>query len=94
MAETWKEVFETVKGYTFDHEEADRFNTPKNIRRVRESFGFGSTLFARYIGCKPFDVLLWEKGEKECPRGTIRLIYLLDKHPELMDDLMNEVDGI
>jgi HTH-type transcriptional regulator / antitoxin MqsA len=62
----------------------------KELRRIRKKLGLTQKEAAAVFGGGVNAFSRYEKGEIEPSTSTRKLLYLLDKHPELLKELVNE----
>lgn len=68
-------------------EEVDRIPSQHTIRRIRKKLGLSQREASRILGGGPNAFEKYERGEVEPSRVMGNLLYLLDRHPELLNDL-------
>jgi HTH-type transcriptional regulator / antitoxin MqsA len=62
----------------------------KELRRIRKKLGLTQKEAAAVFGGGVNAFSRYEKGEIEPSTSTRKLLHLLDKHPELIKELVNE----
>jgi len=67
---------------------ADRARQSKEIRRIRRKLGLSQVAAARLTGGGHNAFSRYERGEAAPLPAVINLFRLLDKHPELLKDLV------
>jgi putative transcriptional regulator len=69
--------------------EIGHVNTPEEIliRATRRKLGLSQEMFAETIGTPLATLRGWEQGRFAPPGSALRLIKLLGKRPELVDEL-------
>lgn len=55
------------------------------LRSLRMSLGMSQLLFANYLGVSKKAIEKWEQGANRINPPTVRLLYLIDKNPEILD---------
>ena len=63
--------------------------TREDFREARQKLGLSQSLFGVVLASDTRTVRRWESGERDIPGPVSQLVYLLLKHPELKDELMN-----
>ncbi len=66
----------------------DRERQSKEIRRIRRKLGLSQVAAARLTGGGHNAFSRYERGEAAPLPAVVNLFRLLDKHPELLDDLV------
>ena len=66
----------------------DREQQSKEIRRIRRKLGLSQVAAARLTGGGHNAFSRYERGEVAPLPAVVNLFRLLDKHPELLDDLV------
>jgi putative transcriptional regulator len=68
---------------------AARATTPEQllVRAARERSGLSQSNFAALIGTPAATLRDWEQGRFSPPGGVLCLLRLLEKHPELADEM-------
>jgi putative transcriptional regulator len=66
-----------------------RTTTPEQllVRAARERSGLSQSAFAALIGTPAATLRDWEQGRFSPPGGVLCLLRLLEKHPELVEEL-------
>lgn len=82
----WTNVLKK-KGAVFEYETADKKVNSKFIKELRKKLGMSQRLFSAVLGISTKTVEKWEQEANPCQGTSSRLIYLIDKHPELVDEL-------
>ncbi|MBP2293046.1 type II toxin-antitoxin system MqsA family antitoxin [Azospirillum rugosum] len=68
-------------------EEVDRIPSQHTVRRIRKKLGLSQREASRILGGGPNAFEKYERGEVEPSRVMGNLLFLLDRHPELLNDL-------
>ncbi|HYG86453.1 MAG TPA: type II toxin-antitoxin system MqsA family antitoxin [Azospirillum sp.] len=68
-------------------EQADRIPTPPTVRRIRKRLRLTQREAARILGGGPNAFQKYERGEVEPSKVMGNLLFLLDRHPELLEEL-------
>lgn len=68
-------------------EEVDRIPSQRTIRRIRKKLGLSQREASHLLGGGPNAFEKYERGEVEPSRVMGNLLFLLDRHPELLNDL-------
>lgn len=71
-------------------EEADRIPAPPTVRRIRKRLRLTQREAARILGGGPNAFQKYERGEVEPSKVMGNLLFLLDRHPELLDELKKD----
>jgi len=58
----------------------------KFLRNLRMSLGMSQLLFANYLGVTKKAIEKWEQGANKINPPTVRLLYLIDKNPEILEN--------
>lgn len=58
----------------------------KYLRSLRMSLGMSQLLFANYLGVTKKAIEKWEQGANKINPPTIRLLFLIDKNPEILEN--------
>jgi HTH-type transcriptional regulator/antitoxin MqsA len=66
----------------------DRARQSKEIRRIRRKLGLSQVAAARLTGGGHNAFSRYERGEVAPLPAIIKLLHLLDKHPELLKDIV------
>ena len=78
------------KGFRMIVPDVSAYNDPAIIKVLRNSkFRMSQHAFAEALGVSVKTVVNWEnpKTGNNLPAATLKLLYLVDKYPELMKDL-------
>ena len=62
------------------------------ILRVRKKLGMNQKIFARILGIDETSLSRWEHDRQQMSTGNSKLLYLLDKNPDLIFELYNVVE--
>lgn len=82
----WKKVF-SKDAYEFKITDVDAEVTPEFVRNLRNRLNLSQRMFAKILGLSEKTIEKWEQGATEVKRTASRLLYILDKQPELLDEL-------
>lgn len=58
----------------------------KFLRNLRMSLGMSQLLFVNYLGVTKKAIEKWEQGANKINPPTVRLLYLIDKNPEILEN--------
>lgn len=61
--------------------------TPAKVRAVREKFHVSQPVFARKLRTEPRTIANWEQGVAKPNAQAAILLMLVDRHPELLDEI-------
>lgn len=65
-------------------------HSPENIKRFRNKLGMSTSIFTTVLGATQKSVQAWESGNRK-PAGSVqRLLTVLEKHPEFVNELLRE----
>lgn len=84
---SWKEIFDNSKRYRFNREKFEQIIDAEFIQRVRKQSNLNQRVFASVLGVDLDTVNGWETGEIPCNGTASKLIYLIDQHPDLIQEL-------
>jgi putative transcriptional regulator len=59
----------------------------RNVRKLRTKLGMSQSVFAALLNISPKLVQSWEQGLRKPDRGALRLLQIVQKHPELVDEM-------
>lgn len=62
------------------------------VLRVRKKLGMSQKVFARILGTDESTYIRWEHDKRQMGTANSKLLYLLDKNPDLIFDLYNVVE--
>lgn len=62
------------------------------ILRVRKRLGLSQNVFARILGTDEGTLSRWERDKRPIGTANSKLLYLLDKNPNLIFDLYDVVE--
>ncbi len=68
-------------------EQADRIPRPETVRRIREKLGLSQRKAGALLGGGPSAFDKYERSEAEPSQAMGVLLFLLDRHPELLDEI-------
>lgn len=68
---------------------AGRVHSPAQlkVREVRKYLGLSQAIFARTLGASITSLRDWEQGRHEPPGTVSKLVQVLEKHPEVVEEL-------
>lgn len=64
---------------------------PKKIKKFRIQHKLNQRLFANLMGVSPETVAKWEQGSNKPKGSSLRLLQVMEKHPEIIDELSNHL---
>lgn len=82
----WNEVF-SKDAYEFDFTDVDTEVTPEFARNLRMKLKLSQKMFAKILGISHKTIEKWEKGDNPIRGTASRILFLLNKHEELLNDL-------
>jgi DNA-binding transcriptional regulator YiaG len=62
----------------------------KNALPVRKALRLNQRDFAKLIGTSPAAVRNWEQGRTRIPRMAKKLMYVVERHPNVLSELVEE----
>ena len=62
------------------------------ILRVRKKLGLSQKIFARILGIDETNLSRWENDRQQMGTANSKLLYLLDKNPDLIFEMYNIVE--
>lgn len=62
------------------------------ILRVRKKLGMSQKAFARILGTEQTNLSRWENDRQQMGTANSKILYLLDKNPDLIFELYNIVE--
>lgn len=80
------------KGFTIEVPDTRAIVDGDFILRVRKKLGLSQKVFARILGTDETSLSRWEHDIQQMSTGNSKLLYLLDKNPDLIFDLYNVVE--
>lgn len=84
----WKEILNSSKGMHFNYHKFDDMANSAFIKNLRERNDLSQRAFAAILGIPINTVKDWEEGTKPCRGTSSRLLCLLDRHPDLIEELL------
>lgn len=72
-------------------EQAYRIPRPETVRRIREKLGLSQRKAGALLGGGPNAFQKYESAEAEPSQAMGVLLFLLDRHPELVDEVAHNV---
>lgn len=67
-----------------------KIHTPQNIKKFRTKLGMSTSIFANILGSTQKTVQAWESGSRKPAGSAMRLLTILEKHPDLVKDFLKE----
>ena len=64
----------------------------ERIARLRLQLRLSQSLFALALNVSPKTVQSWEQGYRRPRQSALRLLEIMDKKPELVEELINEAN--
>nr|DAP15047.1 MAG TPA: putative zinc finger/helix-turn-helix protein, YgiT family [Bacteriophage sp.] len=80
------------KGFTIEVPDTRALVDGAFILRVRKKLGLSQKVFARILGINERTLVRWEHDEIFIGNTSSRLLYLLDKKPDLIFEMYNVVE--
>lgn len=82
----WNDAF-SKDAYEFEFKDVDTEVTPEFARNLRLKLKLSQTMFAKVLGISNKTIEKWEQGGNPIKGTASRVLYLLNKHEYLLDDL-------
>lgn len=82
----WNEAFKK-NAHEFEVKEIDSVITPVFARNLRLKLKLSQRMFAKILGISEKTIEKWEQGKNPIKGTSSRLLYLLNLHEDLLDDL-------
>lgn len=73
--------------YEFKINDIDAEITSDFVKELRRKLNLSQKMFAKVLGVSEKTIEKWEQGSIKVKRTASRLLYLLSKHEELLNDL-------
>lgn len=83
-------ILNKVKKYSVDFLDIDQKITASFIKQMREKYNMSQSFFARVLGVSKKAIEKWEQGVNPISGLSARLVYLLDKYPQLINEFYLE----
>ncbi len=83
--------FKDARTYEIKYTDTDSIVSNEFVKQLRNSLNMSQNVFASVIGVKKKTVEKWEQGKNPVAGLTGKLLYLLQKRPELINDLYSVV---
>ena len=80
------------KGFTIEVPDTRALVDGAFILRVRKKLGLSQKIFARIIGIDEANLSRWENDRQQMGTANSKLLYLLDKNPDLIFEMYNIVE--
>lgn len=81
------ERLRSTKRYRFYYANTDEIVTPEFVKELRKKFNMTQLVFSTVLGVTKKTIEKWEQGKNPIKGANAKLLYLLDKKPELINDL-------
>lgn len=88
----WKNI-KNIKGFSTKIVDTTAITTKEFVKELRNELNLSQSLFAKILGISEKTVEKWEQGVNPVKGAQSRLLYLLDKNKDLINELYI-VDGI
>lgn len=85
----WEDILKK-NGKTSKVTETNKITTPGFVKQLRNKLNMSQRLFAKVLGVSVKTVEKWEQGANPVKGAASRLLYLLDKNENLIEDLYLE----
>ncbi|WP_273477141.1 helix-turn-helix domain-containing protein [Faecalicoccus acidiformans] len=82
-----------LKGFSSEIIDTNQLTTKEFVKNLRNELNLSQSLFAEILGISEKTVEKWEQGANPVKGAASRLLYLLDKNKELINDLYI-IDGV
>lgn len=76
--------------YSVDFEDIDNFINSMRVKQIRDTMNMSQSFFARLLGVSKKTIEKWEQGYNPIKGTSSRLLYLIEKHPDLANELYHE----
>lgn len=63
------------------------------VKAIRSAYGMSQPVFAQVLNVSPETVKGWEQGKKRPDGPARRLLEVVQRHPDLVDELTNDARG-
>jgi putative transcriptional regulator len=60
--------------------------TPRRVLRLRRKLRMSQSVFAALLNVSPKLVQSWEQGLRKPDRAALRLLQIIEKHPDILGD--------
>lgn len=67
--------------------DTEKVTTPEFAKALRNKLNFSQSLFSKILGLSEKTIEKWEQGANPIKGSSSRLLYLLDKNPNLINQL-------
>lgn len=81
------------KGFTIEVPDTRALVDGAFILRVRKKLGLSQKVFARILGTDESTYIRWEHDKRQMGTANSKLLYLLDKNPDLIFELYDIVEN-
>jgi len=83
-------ILKKAEKYSVDFEDIDNFIDSFRVKQIRENLNMSQSFFARILGVSKKTIEKWEQGYNPIKGTSSRLLFIIEKHPSLIDDLYHE----
>jgi putative transcriptional regulator len=83
-------ILKKAEKYSVDFQDIDNFIDSTRVKFIREKMNMSQSFFARLLGVSKKTIEKWEQGYNPIKGTSSRLLYVMEKHPEIIDDLYHE----
>ncbi len=59
--------------------------TPKQVERIRARLNVSQQVFGGMLNVPKVTAVSWEKGRRKPSGAALRLLQIIEKHPEVLD---------
>lgn len=80
-------ILDSAKTFEITYTNVDEIVDKEFVKKLREKFDMTQLVFATVLGISKKTVEKWEQGKNPIQGTAARLLYLLDKRPELLCEL-------
>lgn len=87
----WKNVLK-ARGTTSKIVETNDLTTPAFVKQLRNKLNMSQRLFAKVLGVSEKTIEKWEQGTNPVKGTASKLLYLLDKNEDLINQIYMETD--
>ena len=82
----WNKVF-SKPAYEFEIKDVDQEITQEFVKKLRTKLNLSQRMFAKILGISEKTIEKWEQGVIPIKRTASRLLFVLERHPEILNDL-------
>lgn len=87
MTNSNRNPFNSGKGYVIEYKNIEDLVDSNFVKSLRKKLKLTQTVFATILGVKKKTIEKWEQGSNPVKGGTARLLFLIDKYPDLLSEI-------